>query len=109
LDELSQRLNSLLSDPEAMGKMAEAARSLFEPEPEQKREAPPLDLSALMGAAAPLLGGQENPRLAMLRSIAPYLSADRGKRLERAIRMSGMAASALRLLREYGGEGHGNE
>jgi hypothetical protein len=36
-------VNSLLSDPEAMGKMAEAARSLFEPEPEQKERGAPLD------------------------------------------------------------------
>jgi hypothetical protein len=61
-----------------------------------------------MGAAAPLLGGQENPRLAMLRSIA-HISARTGAKAGAGHPHVGNGASALRLLREYGGEGHGNE
>jgi len=110
LDELTQRLGSLLNDPEALKQAADMARSILEPGPEQKSEnASAPDLGRLLGLAAPLQAGRESVSLAALRAVAPCLSPERGRRLERAVRLSGMAGAALRLLREYGGESLGDE
>ena len=120
--ELEEKLNAILGDQEAMGKIMALARSLSgrqeppapdecpaggEPEPAGEGGAPlPEDLSALLGQADPALiraalaalrqfQAGEDRSAALLRALRPFVREDRRGRLDRAVELTRTA----RLLR----------
>ena len=118
MSEFEERINSLLNNPEELSRLSNMARSLmegglFSGGQEQSSQSAPAAgpdpmLQKLMSGIAGL-GGEKNSNTAMLKAISPYLDEKRGRKLERAIRMAQMAQVARSVLREYGGDGLGDQ
>lgn len=95
MDNLSDKINSLLSDPGAMAQIQAMASSLglsgeASPPPVNKPSAELSNLSTL----APLLtmGQQEDDSTRLLMALRPLLSAEKQDKLDKALKM-------LRLMR----------
>lgn len=108
MDNLEEKLNALLSDPETMQKIQAIAGSLGQPSPaptapaenQHAPEGSPLpNLSALqnLGNLSAGVGVDQNQK-ALLNALGPYLSRDRVAKLENAMRAAKMARMASSLL-----------
>jgi hypothetical protein len=94
-DDFSRKLEQFLNDPASMNKL-QSALSAFgleetaapAPLPESPLETSMPDLS-LMAKLAPLMSGmgKDDRNTVLLKALRPYLSGEREKRLEDAIRM----------------------
>ncbi len=116
MDDLTQKLQSLLSDPESMQNLSELAAMLREPQPQDHAEpqggesgVPPIDLAKLMAVGQALSRMQEDENVQLLLALKPHLSAERAKRTDQAVRMLRLytAAGILRengLLQDFFGE-----
>lgn len=106
MSELEDKISGILNDPAQMKYIASMAKSLMggaaqeSPPPREKTE----DnlLQSIMGGMSKLTAGSE--KTAMLRAICPMLDEKRGRKLEKAIRMSEIAGLARNFLKEQGGE-----
>ena len=110
--DFEEALNSLLSDPDAMGQIMALAGQLgggqpdSSPEPESPPSAASLpDLSSLldpshltqMGALLELFqsGGQvKEEAAALLAALRPFLQADKQRKLDRALKLAGLSQTA---------------
>ncbi|MGE4353001.1 MAG: hypothetical protein AB7D36_02815 [Oscillospiraceae bacterium] len=117
MSELEDKISSLLNNPGEMSKFMAMARSIMDgggaPVSENKGENAdsgggfdPM-IQKFIGA----LGRQKEQKgnTAMLHAISPYLEKERGKKLERAIRLAQMAKVARMVFTEHGGDGLGDE
>ena len=122
--EWEEKLNTILSDPAAMGQIMSIARSLTGEDAQQAaspQQAPEAgddvftDTLAgldprLLEAGMRLLGeytAQDNEKAALLAALKPFIRKERWAKLDQAIRiarLSRVARSALKLLREGGEE-----
>lgn len=124
--DLEETLNSLLSDPNAMGQIMDLAGKLglgggeepeAEPEPETGQQASSPDPDAF-SALGPLLSDpgqllklgkllevlQSGSQLsgeatALLTALRPFLRADRQRKLDRAMRLAGLSQAARQAYR----------
>lgn len=120
MDDLNEKLNRLLSDPEGMAKIQAAMSALTgggetpappPPPPTPEQSLP--DLSAL-SRLMPLLSGagQDNDDTRLLAALRPYLHGARAGRLEESMQLLKLA-KLLPLLQEQGvlggigGQSHG--
>lgn len=119
MDDLTQKLQSLLSDPESMKNLSElAAMMQSEDSPEApsapesgesssggaeqtESEAPPFDFARLIAVGQALSAVQQDETAELLRALKPYLSSARAKRADQAMRMLRLYAAAG-ILRENG-------
>lgn len=111
MEDFSQRLESLLKDPELMGQIMAMASSLnggTPPQPPPAQE-PPVEgmpdmamLQKISGLASQT--AIEPEQRTLLQALTPYLSPERLHRLERAMR----AAKTARLATEILGSGGWN-
>lgn len=112
MSELEEKLNQVLSNPQMMQQILSLANSLGQsappPEPEQRKEpapeGPDMDLGMMKKVAA-MAGstGVDRNQQALLRALGPYVSRDRVRKLENAMRAAKMAAFASSLLQTRGG------
>ena len=104
MDDLNEKLNRLLSDPEEMAKIRAAISALGgdtsppPPEPE-----PPMPDLAGLSRLLPLLSGanQDSEDTRLLYALKPYLRGHRAQRLDEAVRLLKLA-HLLPLLQEQG-------
>ncbi len=107
MEDLSRKINELLSDPGMMEQIKGLAGMLGEKPPaaEPKPEVPSLDPSMLgtVMKIAPLLqsAGGDDDSTRLLRALKPFLKEERAKRVDGAIRMLGLM-KMLPLLKESG-------
>ncbi len=121
MDDLSEKLNQLLSSPEGMAKIKSTMEALsghLEAPPPPPSSPPPSapdgpDLSALTKLLPLLSGmGKENEDTRLLQALRPYLHGERAQRLEETMRLLQLAR-LLPLLQEQnilgktGGNHHG--
>ena len=111
MDELEDKLNSILSDPGQMEKIAGLARTLMGGAgPEAAPEVPPgvapgLDPGLLGRIAKAMRGGGDGGReQALLAAMRPYLSEKRRGKMDRALQLARLAR-ILRLTALEGGGG----
>ncbi len=108
MGELEERLESVLSDPAQMSRIAQmASRLMGSIAPEEPTPAPPgadPAMLAMIGRLAGKMRGDKG-RAQLLQGLSPYLSARRRARLEQALRMAAAASLAGAALEEMGGEG----
>ncbi len=107
MDDLSEKLSGILSDPEAMKEIAQLASQLGvdapgvhnEPEPPKKPEKN--DALSVMSGIMPLMGAlkQDDDTTRLLDAIRPFLSEERKEKLDRAKKMLRMM-KLLPMLRE---------
>ncbi len=110
MDDLTSRLQSILTDPESMQNLAELAAMMQQPDdadpqtaqaPEPSADLPPLDMGKLL-AVGQLLGQQQpDPNAALLAALKPHLSPERAARAEKAIRLLRLY-QIIGVLRESG-------
>lgn len=109
MDDLTQKLQSLLSDPESMRDLKELAAMLHDPPPDEKSAPPPEsaaenplpDLSKLLAVGQALSQVQQDETASLLLALKPHLSAERARRTDKAVRMLRLWAAAD-VLRENG-------
>lgn len=107
--ELEDMINSVLSDPEQMSKIAGLAQSLMggSDGPKQgQNSSAPIDsqmlgkLQNLMGASGAAQGNSES----LLRAMQPYLSEKRRVKMDKALKLARMARLAGFAMEELGGD-----
>lgn len=110
MDDLTQKLQALLSDPESMRNLSELAAMLREPDaaspagtppPEQPPAVPPPDLAKLMAVGQALSQVQQDDTAVLIHALKPHLSEARAKRADQAIKMLRLI-SVAGVLRENG-------
>ena len=114
MDGIEEKLGSILSNPEMMQKIMGFAQSLNmqDAAPEAKQETPPpapqppqIDanlLKAVSGMAKQ--SGVDQDQQALLRALGPYLSRQRIRKLENAMRAAKMARIAASVLARQDGK-----
>lgn len=95
MDDLSEKLGSILSDPAAMKEIAQLASQLGvespgvhkEPDPPKKQVS--ADALGLMSGLMPLMGTlrQDDDTTRLLDAIRPFLSEERREKLDKAKKM----------------------
>ncbi len=97
MNDLSDKISELLSDPSGMEKIRQMASSLLGDAPP---EAPPaslpsalpalpegLDLTKIIPLVSRLSSQKDNKRTALLLSLRPHLSDERRERLDKAVQL----------------------
>ena len=105
MDDFENKLGQILGNPEMMGKIMAVAQSFGNQEaspaqdPQPQSDLPEIDFAAiqkltrLMGKA-----GVDNEQKALLSALAPYISANRIRKLEKAMRAAKLAGVATTFL-----------
>ena len=118
--EFDDKLNSLLSNPDAMSQIMQLAQSLSgetaSAAPPPTQPAPPPEaspsglLSALTGGGDPSLlmkllpliqelgSGQDSPARTLLYALRPYLKPERQEKVERALQLARLFHAGRKLL-----------
>ena len=113
MGEFEDKLNSILGDPEQMDKIAGLAKSLMGGEPETKENSAFDGLGSMfgvesgmdLGKMARLLSsgiGQNDEKQALFNAMKPYLSEKRQAKMEKAIKLAGLARIARLAMGEMG-------
>ncbi len=91
MEDLAERINSLLSDPESLKQLNELAQSLGLPGPPTEAPAssePVPDMTALMGLASKIRSASENDdNINFLIALRPLLSDEKKPRVDRAVKL----------------------
>lgn len=112
MDDLEQKLNTVLSNPQLMQQIMSMAQSMGASPPPPKEEAPPPQPQPAMPAIDPGMlkaisgfaqnSGIDQNQRSLLKALHPYLSADRITRLEKAMQAAKMARMASSFLGQNG-------
>ena len=124
--DLSAALESVLSDPGKMEKVAAMAKDLFgqtgpRSETAQTDESgsasaapasaggPPAGDTALLSALSKAFasGAGKSRSTALLMAMRPYMKPEKQAKLDKAMQIARMASIAGVVMKEYGGGGHG--
>lgn len=111
MDDLTEKLQSLLSDPESLKNISELAAMMSSPQEEATGNAPQSDTSADIDANSDgfdfsklLLVGeimaqmqQKDKETELLLALKPYLSEERSKRVDRAVKLLRLYTIAMQL------------
>ena len=114
-DELGSMLESVLSDPQQMGKIAEMARSLMGgtsstgsqmEESAQAEKAGGSSGSNAFSVIGELLGGKQSQSrsTALLMAMRPYMRPEKQEKLDRAMKIARIVHIAGSVMKEYGGD-----
>lgn len=103
MDNMQQKLDSILADPDMMQKIMSLARSIGQPPQEQlaqpKPKLPAFDPALLQDLAGAMQqSGIDGNQQALLNALCPYLSRERIGKLERAMQAAKLARVATTLL-----------
>lgn len=109
MDGLEDKLNAILSDPDAMGRIAEMAKSLAGGGSKEEHQEPgggseePIIRRAVKLLRGKALNGDET---ALLNALRPFLSSDRQRKLDRALKLARLAslASIAQEMGVFGGD-----
>ena len=98
MDDMEQKLNAVLNNPEMMGKILSMAQSLggTQEQPTQELPLDPGMLQSLAGLAQKT--GVDPQQQNLLKALEPYLTSGRLRKLERAMRAAKMARMASSVL-----------
>jgi len=109
MSELEEKLNALMSNPQLMQQIAAMAQSMGSAQPDpEPADAPPQGLPIpdprLMQFLSQAAGQSavDSNQKALLQALAPYLSANRVQKLERAMRAAKLAGTASFFLNSGG-------
>ena len=108
MNEFEDRLNSLLSDPSQMEKIANIAKSIMggeaPPAPEQDTGFDPAML-AKIGSIMSRGSGKSSKDKRLLEAMRPYLSEKRRSKMDKALKIAELAGIAEIAMSEFGGGG----
>ena len=87
--EFDDKLNSILSNPDAMSQIMQLAQSLSGPGPGQEAPPSPPPPPPQQTAAPPPMGGQRDSNArALLYALRPYLKEEKQSKVERALQLA---------------------
>lgn len=101
MDDFTEKLSALLSDKQGMEKIKSMAENLFSG---QEENSPASDISSaakLLPLISKFSAMGEDERVRLISALRPYLSAERKKRADKAIKIL-KAAAFVPLLSESG-------
>lgn len=112
MDEMEEKLGSLLSNPQLMQQIMSMAQSLGGPqqtqEPPKQELLPGIDLAMVQKISGlAQKSGIDQREQSLLRALGAYLTSDRVTRLEKAMRAAKMAKLATHLFAQQGLLGSG--
>ena len=105
-------LQSVLSDPEQMAKIAQLAQGLMGSQEKTAPDAPPSTSAGGSPGGDRLLalltkamsdGAGKSRSTELLRAMRPYMKPEKQEKLDRAMRIAGMARVAGLVMGEFGG------
>ena len=114
MDDIGDKISSILNDPAQFGKIAQMAKSIMGGEPEAGREKTAqaeddgLGLNpALLSRLGGLLkkSGGKSSQAALLEAMKPYLSEKRRKKMEKAMKLAKLASFAELAAAEFKEDG----
>ena len=110
MDQMEEKLGAILGNPDMMQKIMSMAQSLGAaqeqpkqaPPPTQESSVPELDVASLQKIMrfAPQTGIDQNQQ-ALLKALGPFLSQDRIRKLEKAMRAAKLANLATSALGQF--------
>ncbi len=110
MDDFESRLNSILSSPDSLEKIKQIAQSFASGNGDGETTAPAEKqaLPELPSLLTKAMGDWAKPSEAekIMRALQPYLSEERGKRLDRALKFAKIYKAAKKFLPELGGPGN---
>lgn len=112
-EQLQDKLNSILSDPEQMSGIFSVAQQLMGGTAGETDEPKPEQTAPLSGGLLSMLGGalgaseDQSRNQALLSAMSAYLRPERREKMQRAMKLSRMMSLAGRVMKEYGGEALG--
>ena len=105
MDEMQQKLDAILGNPEMMAQLMNMAQSLggASPPPPPQQEVSNTDLNIDAGMLQKIMGiaqqsGIDKNQQTLLRALSPYLSRERIGKLEKAMRAAKLAGLASTFL-----------
>lgn len=115
--DIGQMLQSVLNDPEQMGKITAMAQSLMggeakpdtpqapEPAAASVSTAAPFSEAKLLSAIAGMMGqkNEQSRSAALLSAMRPYMRPEKQEKLDRAMQIARMVRIAGTVMREWGG------
>lgn len=110
MDDLGDKLNAILNDPEQFGRIARMAQSIMggdsgAPAAKAPPEKTP-ELAALAARVSAAMGaGGGSDKRALLEAMKPYLSEKRRGKMDKALRLARLASMAQLLVGELGEDG----
>ena len=117
MSEFEDKLNSILSDPAQMGKIADMAKSLMggqsrEEEAKEKpdrsdfSQEPGLDMAAITKISKILseVKNESDDKTALLKAMEPYLNEKRRAKMEKGVKLLKLARLAKLAMGELGGD-----
>ncbi len=108
MDDLGDKLSSILSDPGQLDKIAQMAKSIMgggEGQPREKSDDGfSLDPAMLTRLSAMMSGGGKNGNRELLEAMRPFLSEKRRKKVDKALRIAKLASFAEIAVKELGEE-----
>lgn len=105
MDDFESKLGQILGNPEMMGKIMSMAQSFGSQEPQQESspqqesQSPEFDFAAIQKLTG-LMGkaGVDSDQKALLSALSPYISENRIRKLEKAMRAAKLAGVATTFL-----------
>ncbi len=103
-DNLNEKISQLLSDPEGMARIQSMAQSLFGgnidlPSPQNDTAPSQNEAEMIMKALQMLKSEKNDDRSQLLIALKPHLSAERGEKVDKAVKLLKLA-KLLPLLKE---------
>lgn len=99
MDDIEEKLQSLLGDPNMMQKIMNVAQSFTQSQEQPQEALPDIDLGLIQKVTGLAQQGTiDKNQQALLHALHPYLSRDRLNKLEKAMRAAKMARIATSLL-----------
>lgn len=112
MDDIGDKINAILSDPDQFGKIAQMAKSIMGGEPDKSGEKTKgkgggdggFDLNpAMLERISGLMkkGGGKSSDMALLEAMKPYLSEKRRKKMDKAMKLAKLASFAELAAEEF--------
>ena len=105
MEQMEEKLNSILSNPQMMQQILSMAQALGKQEPKKEESAPLPGIDPRLISQISSFAGQNSTskeEQALLKALSPYLHRDRISKLERAMRAAKMAKFASGFLNAGG-------
>ena len=107
MDELGEKLDALLHDPQQLGKIAQLASSLMgdggETQPPAPQPEPGFDAGQLRRMLSAVRGsGRDSASRHLLEAMKPYLAEKRRRKIDRAMKLARLASLAELAAGEMG-------
>ncbi len=88
MEDLSEKLNSILSDPQSLNRIREMAEGLLgEQKPAENDLLPDIDITKIMNIVGKIKNSGSSQREKLLLALRPHLKEERQERLDTAVKI----------------------